>query len=101
MIGQLIHKQIEFVFVNGDENAFNGIKNISSKALIEDKDDMQVTIQVSANTPTNLHNIVSCIYNAFGKDNSVQLNSIDVHNCKFTSRDNIRTLSCILNYIRF
>ena len=30
----LINKQVRLVFVEGDENASNGIKNISSKALI-------------------------------------------------------------------
>ena len=92
----LINKQVRLVFVEGDENASNGIKNISCKALVGDNVTMPVTVQVSAKTPATYYNIVSSIYNAFSKDESVQLRDIYVEHCEFARGDNISMLSCIL-----
>ena len=92
----LINKQVRLVFVEGDENASNGIKNISSKALIGDCINMPVIVQVSARIPATYYNIVSSIYSAFSKDESVQLRDIYVEDCVFASGDNISMLSCIL-----
>lgn len=96
----LINKQVKLVFVEGDENASNGIKNISSKALVGDDVKMPVTVQVSAKTPATYNNIASNIYRAFRKDESVLLRDIYVEDCIFASGDNIRMLSCILRYIK-
>lgn len=51
----LINKQVRLVFVEGDENASNGIKNISSKALIGDCINMLVIVQVSARIPATYY----------------------------------------------
>ena len=91
-----INKQVRLVFVEGDENASNGIKNISSKALIGDCINMPVIVQVSARIPATYYNIVSSIYSAFSKDDSVQLRDIYVEHCVFAGGDNISMLSCIL-----
>ena len=93
----IMNKQVKFVFVDGDENASNGIKKISCEALIGDKVTMPVTVQVLAKTPATYNNIASNIYRAFRKDESVQLRDISVGDCVFASGDNIRMLSCILN----
>lgn len=92
----IINKQIKIVFVYGDENASNGIKNISYEALIGDDVDMPITLQVSAATHATYKNIVSSIYGAFGQNESVQLRDIYVKDCLFTSGDNIGALSSIL-----
>ena len=92
----LINKQVRLVFVEGDEKASNGIKNISSKALIGDCINMPVIVQVSTRIPATYYNIVSSIYSAFSKDESVQLRDIYVEHCVFANGDNISMLSCIL-----
>lgn len=92
----LINKQVKLVFVEGDENASNSIKNISCEALIGDKVTMPVTVQVSANTPATYNNIASNIYRSFRKDEALQLRDIYVEDCVFASGDNISMLSCVL-----
>lgn len=92
----IMNKQVKLEFVDGDENALDGIKNISCEALIGDNVTMPVTVQVSAKTPATYYNIVSSIYSAFSKDESVQLRDIYVEHCVFASGDNISMLSCIL-----
>ena len=92
----IINKQIKIVFVEGDENASNGIKNISYETLIGDDVDMPITLQVSAATHATYKNIVVSLYGAFGQNESVQLRDIYVEDCLFTSGDNIGALSCIL-----
>ena len=91
-----MNKQVKLEFVDGDENASNGIKNISSKALIGDFINMPVIVQVSARIPATYYNIVSSIYSAFSKDESVQLRDVCIENCEFAKGDNISMLSCIL-----
>ena len=88
----IINKQVELVFVEGDENASNAIKNISCEALIGDN----VMVQVSKITPTTYNNVISDIYGAFSKDESVHLRDIYVENCVFACGDKISRLSCIL-----
>lgn len=90
-----MNKQIKLVFVDGNENASNGIKNISSEALIGDNVNMPVTVQVSERTPATHTNIVSNIYHAFNKDESVQLRDIYIENCVFASRYTISMSLCI------
>lgn len=92
----IMNKRVKLVFVAGDENAFDGIKNISCEALIGDNVTMPVTVQVSAKIPATYNNIVSSIYSALSKDESVQLRDIYVEHCVFASGDNISMLSCIL-----
>ena len=92
----LINKQVKLEFVDGDENAPNGIKNISSEALIGDNVNMPVTVQVSERTPATLPNIISNMYCAFNKDDSVQLRDVYIENCVFAGVDTVNMLSCIL-----
>lgn len=92
----IMNKQVKLEFVDGDENASNGIKNISCKALVGDNITMPVTVQVSARTPATLLNIISNMYCAFNKDESVHLRDVYVEHCVFASGDNISMLSCIL-----
>ena len=91
-----MNKRVKLVFVDGDENAFDGIKNISCEALIGDNVTMPVTVQVSARTPATLLNIISNMYCAFNKDESVQLRDVCIESCVFAGGDNISMLSCIL-----
>lgn len=92
----IMNKRVKLVFVDGDENAFDGIKNISCEALIGDNVTMPVTVQVSAKTPATYNTIASNLYRAFRKDESVLLRDIYVEHCVFASGDNISMLSCIL-----
>lgn len=92
----IMNKQVKLEFVDGDENASNGIKNISCKALVGDNVTMPVTVQVSARTPATLLNIISNMYCAFNKDGAVLLRDICVEDCVFASGDSISMLSCIL-----
>ena len=92
----IMNKQVKLEFVDGDENASNGIKNISCKALVGDNVIMPVTVQVSARTPATLLNIISNMYCAFNKDGSVQLRDVCIESCVFAGGDNISMLSCIL-----
>ena len=92
----IMNKQVKLEFVDGDENASNGIKNISCKALVGDNVTMPVTVQVSARTPATLLNIISNMYCAFNKDESVQLRDVCIESCVFAGGDNISMLSCIL-----
>ena len=92
----LINKQVRLVFVEGDGNTPNGIKNISCKALVGDNVTMPVTVQVSAKPPATYNNIASNLYRAFRKDGAVLLRDICVEDCVFASGDNISMLSCIL-----
>ena len=92
----IMNKRVKLVFVDGDENASDGIKNISCKALIGDNVNMPVTVQVSAKTPATYNNIASIIYRAFRKDAPVLLRDIYVEDCIFASGDNISMLSCVL-----
>lgn len=92
----IMNKQVKLEFVDGDENASNGINNISCKALVGDNVTMPVTVQVSARTPATYNNIASNLYRAFRKDESVLLRDIYVEHCVFASGDNISMLSCIL-----
>ena len=91
-----MNKRVKLVFVDGDENALDGIKNISCEALIGDNVTMPVTVQVSAKAPATYNNIASNLYRAFRKDGSVLLRDICVEDCEFASGDNISMLSCIL-----
>ena len=91
-----MNKRIKLVFVNGDENALDGIKNISCEALIGDNVTMPVKVQVSAKTPATYNNIASNLYRVFRKDGSVLLRDICVEDYVFASGDNISMLSCIL-----
>ena len=92
----IMNKRVKLVFVDGDENAFDGIKNISCEALIGDNVTMPVTVQVSAKIPATYNNIASSLYRAFRKDGSVLLRDICVEDCVFARGDNISMLSCIL-----
>ena len=92
----IMNKRVKLVFVDGDENAFDGIKNISCEALIGDNVTMPVKVQVSAKTPATYNNIASNLYRAFRKDGAVLLRDICVEDCVFASGDNISMLSCIL-----
>ena len=58
----IMNKRVKLVFVDGDENAFDGIKNISCEALIGDNVTMPVTVQVSAKTSATYNNIASNLY---------------------------------------
>ena len=96
----IMNKQVKLVFVDGDENASDGIKNIACEALIGDNVTMPVTVQISKNTPATYSNVVSNIYGAFSKDESLCLNDIYVEDCVFACGNNISMLSCILVYIK-
>ena len=88
----IMNKQVEFVFIDDDENASNAIKNISCEALMGDN----VMVQVSKITPTTYSDVISDIYGAFSKDESVNLRDIYVENCVFACGDKISRLICIL-----
>lgn len=92
----IMNKQVKLEFVDGDENASNGIKNISCEALIGDNVTMPVTVQISKETSATYNNVISNIYGAFSKDESLHLRDIYVEHCVFASGDNISVLSCIL-----
>lgn len=97
----IMNKQVRLEFVDGDENASNGIKNISCEALIGDNVTMPVTVQISKETPATYNNVISNIYGAFSKDESLHLKDIYVEDCVFASGDNISMLSCILKVSKY